>query len=149
MSKKTKLILFPILGTVVAASIIAPVALVSAKKINSAKAEKVNNGNNTSKSSFSTFPFLNTKDYYQFIRINDEGKAYFDDCIVSAIVKDVLTNINDYDKEVKFDYKFIDKTTLVLKFKIVFGNKEQAKKYTFKINNENEKNKINVEEANS
>ncbi|WP_429997479.1 MHO_1590 family protein, partial [Mycoplasmopsis bovis] len=53
-----------------------------------------------------TFPSLSPTNYYKSIKFDDNNIPYLENNVVSAIVKDVLSKLSDYEKDIDFDYKF-------------------------------------------
>ncbi|WP_027334519.1 MHO_1590 family protein [Mycoplasmopsis felifaucium] len=137
MTKKSKIIVFSLAGVVGITSIIAPIALVSANRKNQTKITEQNNSENKTIKSYSIFPVLDSNDYYKFVRLNSNG-PYLENNIVSAIVKDVLKNLGDYNYDIEFNYKFISPKELILNFKIEFSENTETKEYKIYIpENEN------------
>ncbi|TKA58885.1 hypothetical protein MBOVa_6970 [Mycoplasmopsis bovis 8790] len=142
MSKKAKLILFPILGTVGVAAIVAPFAVLSIKKSNN---NKITPAESSKVVNYSvSFPNLSPTNYYKFIKFDDSNVPYLENNVVSAIVKDVLSKLSDYEKDIDFDYKFINPQMLEVYFKLNFNQNPEFKTYRLEISKDKNYSKLIV-----
>ncbi|UUD35030.1 hypothetical protein NPA07_04455 [Mycoplasmopsis caviae] len=131
MSSKKKKILIPILGTIAALAVVTPIVVVSAAKTKRKDFKKQEKA-----TTYDIFPKLDYNNYYRFIKIDDNGKEYIDENVVPLIVKDVLEKMNtSFDGKVSFDYKFVSKNHLELKFMYTGNNEEYYKTYTLRTKN--------------
>ncbi|MGN3889226.1 MHO_1590 family protein [Mycoplasmopsis bovis] len=142
MSKKAKLILFPILGTVGVAATVTPFAVLSIKKSNNNKITPAENSKIVNYSV--TFPSLSPTNYYKFIKFDDNNIPYLENNVVSAIVKDVLSKLSDYEKDIDFDYKFVNPQMLEVYFKLNFNQNREFKTYKLEISKDKNYSKLIV-----
>ncbi|ADN68803.1 MHO_1590 family protein [Mycoplasmopsis fermentans] len=128
---KKKKILIPLLSTVGVLAVVTPIVVVSAAKSKHKEIEKQETIN-----SFEEFPKLEYNNYYKYIRIGEKGEEYIDENVVPLIVKDVFQKLNaDYQSKISFDYQFVSKNHLELKFKYVSEDKTLFKTYVLKTKN--------------
>ncbi|NES52560.1 hypothetical protein G3565_29340, partial [Escherichia coli] len=64
---------------------------------------------------------------------DDNNVPYLENNIVSAIVKDVLSKLSDYEKDIEFDYEFINPGKLELHFKLNLNPTPEYKSYKLEI----------------
>lgn len=71
--------------------------------------------------------------YYKFIKFDDNNVLYLENNIVLVIVKDVLFKLFDYEKDIEFDYEFINFGKLELYFKLNLNLIFEYKSYKLEI----------------
>ncbi|WP_029513274.1 MHO_1590 family protein [Mycoplasmopsis primatum] len=144
MNSKSKKIMYPLLGTLLIAAVATPVIVISMKKSNSKTINNVDWEKDKKQLGSEIFPDISANDYYQYIKIDNDNLPYFEKDIVPAVVKDVLKNLAEYDKNVNFNYKFISVRDLILDFEIKFGSKISQKRYQLNIVKDNDYHKLIV-----
>ncbi|EIN14858.1 Hypothetical protein, predicted transmembrane protein [Mycoplasmopsis agalactiae 14628] len=135
MGKKAKWILYPVLATAGVAATATPFVVLSVKKSNGSKITPVEKESEKEKiNNLSvSFPNLSPASYYKFIKFDDNNTLYLENNIVSAIVKDVLSKLSDYEKDIEFDYEFINPGKLELHFKLNLNQAPEYKSYKLEI----------------
>lgn len=131
MGKKVKWILYFILVIVGVAVIVILFVVLFVKKFNGSKIifvekEKIN---------YLLVLFFNLLlvSYYKFIKFDDNNVLYLENNIVFVIVKDVLLKLFDYEKDIEFDYEFINFGKLELYFKLNLNLIFEYKSYKLEI----------------
>lgn len=135
MGKKAKWILYPTLATAGVAATVTPFVVLSVKKSNGSKITPVEKEKEKEKINHLSvsFPNLSPASYYKFIKFDDNNVPYLENNIVSAIVKDVFSKLSDYEKDIEFDYEFINPGKLELHFKLNINPTHEYKSYKLEI----------------
>ncbi len=134
LTKNAKIFMSIGIGSIVAASIAAPISIYLIKKQNHSDEHSKIKKHNEDKIEESVFPNLESKQYYDFIRYIENG-TFWDKNIVGAVISDVIKTLKTTDGEIKFDYKFSEenkKVEIYFEWKNIDTN-PIYKTYTFSI----------------
>lgn len=92
-------------------------------------------GYSSSLSRFDIFPQLNAYDFYDYIRVNENG-PYFTDDFIAAVVNKVIKDSIITDGTIHFSYERVSQSVLKITFVWVRSNGDTYPKvYTFTLTN--------------
>lgn len=133
MGKKVKWILYFILVIVGVVVIVMLFVVLFVKKFNGSKIIFVEKEKDKINYLLVLFFNLLLVSYYKFIKFDDNNVLYLENNIVFVIVKDVLFKLFDYEKDIEFDYEFINLGKLELYFKLNLNLIFEYKSYKLEI----------------
>ncbi|VEU76627.1 MHO_1590 family protein [Mycoplasmopsis columbina] len=118
MKKRKKIFLsIGAIGAICAITI--PLAMISQKKTKDDKLTKID----SLKTFDNIFPTLNEKNYYKYIRIENE-KPVFDINVIPKLIKDIVANFQIGEGELYFDYEIVTNSTIKLYLKWIEDKNE-------------------------